>query len=115
MHWRGTTCDKEGNNVRTMPSWGIWLMVGQSALIIGATLVLGWRLHGLRRTAPIVGAMTLLCTLIIGAVARFGLPPAWLLPLVMFVGFAAALWILLPWRTLFGLKPTADRGANGAQ
>ena len=90
-------------------------MIGQSALIIGTTLVLGWRRHGLRRTAPIVGAMTLLCTLIIGAVARFGLPPAGLLPLVMLVGFGAALWILLPWRALFGFTPKADRGANGDQ
>ena len=92
------THDRGTIKVRTLPYWGIWFMVAHSALLIGATLVLGWRRHGLRRTAPVVGAMTLLCTLIIAAVARFGAPdPVFILVLLPAV-MAALAW--LNWPTL---------------
>ncbi len=82
--------------MRTLPSWGIWIMVANSALIIVPTFILGWRRHGLRKTAPVVGAMTLLCTLIVAAVARFGAPdPVFGLVLLLAV-MAALAWINWP-------------------
>jgi hypothetical protein len=100
-----------------LPPWALPLQVGFAVLVVIAMLVAGWRGGVLRRAAWMSALVVVWMAGVIGAMARFGVPPLWVILTLLYGSMGAWAWATWPqWGPIFGFKPRprVGRGSGPA-